>query len=437
MKSPVFLLLSLTILLANLTAQDTWQALPGAPNFIGPFSKLDDVDFVDANTGWTLNATGKVFKTTDGGATWTEKADLGEFLRCIKFVDAQVGYVASLRGSFGGPPSNAKIFKTTDGGDTWTDLTVAISPEPIGVCGLSVVDAQTVYGCGAFYGPARLYKSLDGGTSWTNIDLSAYATSVVDLHFFSPELGFVVGAGPAGSGGGLILKTTDGGDTWEVVHSTGIGSDLLWKIQALDRDHLYASIAGVSMVHGARILISADGGDTWTSKLVAEGEVHLQGVGFLDERRGFAGGFFDGVYATEDGGDNWELIEVGANYNRFQKIDDTLMYASGHTIYRYTSSPDTTITSAQELFPAPNYGLTVAPNPARDLVNVSYHLGNATHLQLALYDAQGREVRSFYRGWHPAGTFERSQPVGELPPGRYLLALLSREGDILTQVLIE
>ncbi len=424
-------------LTTSLIAQDVWSALPNAPNFIGPFSKLDDFDFVDANTGWTLNSFGKVFKTTDGGDSWNEQADLGEYLRCIKFADANVGYAGSLQGSFGGPPSNSKLFKTTDGGATWNDLTDAINPEPIGICGLSVVDAQTVYGCGAFYGPARVYKSLDGGASWTNIDMSAYATSLVDVHFFTADFGFVVGAGTAGGAGGLILRTLDGGATWAPVHNTNITSDLLWKIQALDANNLYASIAGVSMQHGARVLISNDGGDTWTSKQVAAGEVHLQGVGFLNQEHGFAGGFFDGVYETMDGGDNWSLLDVGANYNRFQKINDTLIYASGHTIYNYSTMPDSTITSAQELFPQPSYGMQVAPNPVSDDLQVSYNLGQATHLNLALYDAQGKKVISFFQGWHPAGQFHLSESVKGLAPGLYLLAFLSREGDIMTKVLVE
>ncbi|MEM1321100.1 MAG: YCF48-related protein [Bacteroidota bacterium] len=433
MRTPLLLLFLLCT--TGLSAQ-SWQPLVNAPNLIGPLSKLDDVHFINASTGWTISSQGKVFKTEDGGENWQEQADLNEFLRCVKFANEDVGYVGSLMGSFGGPPSNARIFKTEDGGASWTDLTAAISPEPIGICGLSVVDEQTVYGCGAFYGPARVYKSLDGGASWTTIDLSGLATNVVDLHFFTADFGFVIGAGTTPTSGGVILRTEDGGANWEVVHNTMVPSDLLWKIQALDEDHLYAAIAGVSMVNGARILVSEDGGASWTSRLVAAGEIHLQGLGFISPERGFAGGFFEGLYETRDGGASWEQILVGANYNRFQKINDSLMYASGHTIYAFSDSSDI-MTSTAEILAPPSYSMTVAPNPASDQFRISYTLQNPTHLQLRLYDTQGKIVQTFFEGWHPGGEFQVDAAIGQLPAGMYIVGFLSREGDILQKVLIE
>ncbi|MEM9918973.1 MAG: YCF48-related protein [Bacteroidota bacterium] len=424
------------VLFSTVSAQSNWQTLANAPNFIGPFSKLDDVHFIDLQTGWTINSLGTVFKTEDSGQNWTEQTNLGEFIRCVRFADENVGYIGSLQGNFGGGNSVSRLFKTIDGGDTWTDLTDLISPAPIGICGLSVVDAQNVYGVGAYYQPARMYKTSDGGASWTNIDMSAHAASLVDVHFFTPDTGFVVGLSSSLGQGGVVLKTTNGGLDWEAVHETMVNSDLIWKIQALDRQHLYAAIAGVSLDFGGRILVSEDGGESWISKQVDVGDVHLQGVGFISPTHGFAGGFFNGLYETTDGGDSWTLKNIGANYNRFQKLNDTLMVASGHSIYRYTNDELTAVAEVEKQLKPP-YEMTIHPMPLQQEINIEYRLDNATHLDLSLYDSKGKKVLNFHNGWHASGIFNIRKPLENIPAGFYVVAFLSREGDVIQKVVIQ
>ncbi|MEM9050638.1 MAG: YCF48-related protein [Bacteroidota bacterium] len=412
--------------------QNQWQPQENAPNFIGDFSKLDDVYFHDEELGWTLNSFGDVFRTEDGGETWNQLDNLGVFLRCLKFANDSVGYTGSLEGTFGGPPSVAKIFKTVDGGNNWTDLTANITPAPSGFCGLSVVDENAVFACGAFYSPARVYKSLDGGITWENIDMSPHAVALVDLHFSDVNNGFVVGASNAG--GGVILKTEDGGDTWDAVYETMVFTDLLWKIQKLDEDNYYASVAGVSATDGARILVSNDGGNSWESKLVFEELTQLQGVGFIDSMHGFAGGFFDGIYETTDGGDSWELIDIGANYNRFQKINDSLMVASGHTIYSYTR--DISLSTLPEGKAKPPHPFKVYPNPAADHLTVEFEVPDNTFLEISLHDENGREVLGFYRGWSTAGIHKLTRDMTKLSNGIYTIRLASREGDVIERVVV-
>jgi len=417
-----------------LFGQLEWRPLPEAPNLTGSLSKLDDVYFINSEMGWTLNSFGEVFKTVDGGINWESKGNLGEFLRCIQFANENVGYVGSLQGSFGGPPSSAKIFKTIDGGDNWIDLTASISPEPIGVCGISVVSEEVVYGCGAFYGPARVYKTLDGGDTWLNLDLSAYAQALVDVYFQDELVGYVVGFGDVDNPGGVILKTTDGGETWTRIFNDE-ETGLLWKIQVLDDEHFFVSVAGVNLEGGAKILVSNDAGVSWEAKQVPIDGTQLQGVGFLTPDHGFAGGFFTGLYETLDGGNNWDLVDVGANYNRFQKFNDSLMYASGHTIYKYS---DDLMTSAQiEVVKEPDYNLEIFPNPVDDKLELSYTLGNNTYLSLSVVNSRGQLIHTFYDGWHPKGEFTAELETLSFSPGLYLVVFLTREGDIMKKVLIQ
>lgn len=66
------------------------------------------VDFVDANTGWTVG-TNSIRHTTDGGATWDFQ--IGGYFRDVEFVDAMTGWVVGRNG----------IMHTSDGGANWTE----------------------------------------------------------------------------------------------------------------------------------------------------------------------------------------------------------------------------------------------------------------------------------------------------------------------------
>jgi photosystem II stability/assembly factor-like uncharacterized protein len=81
------------------------------------------VSFPDAQHGWVAGGSisprveGWVHRTTDGGATWTDRILLAPFpIRSVLFLDASVGFAVggNVFSGVGG------IYSTTDGGDTWT-----------------------------------------------------------------------------------------------------------------------------------------------------------------------------------------------------------------------------------------------------------------------------------------------------------------------------
>jgi photosystem II stability/assembly factor-like uncharacterized protein len=155
---------------------------------------LIDVYFSDENTGWIVG--GKkdtscpamkpgyetypqyaqlkpvVLKTTDGGATWVNKAagvagfDCGEWGWKIQFIDAKTGFV-SLENFTG-----AAILKTTDGGETWVRMPIFDSAGKsinLDLEGVGFVDAQSGWVGGWSNNFEGLFNSLtvDGGKSWT------------------------------------------------------------------------------------------------------------------------------------------------------------------------------------------------------------------------------------------------------------------------------
>jgi len=114
------------------------------------------------------------------------------------------------------------------------------------------------------------------------------------LHFNDTNEGWAVGDW------GLIVHTTDGGQSWKRQES-GVGN-WLGGVQFVDAD------TGWAIGSAGTILHTADGGLTWgiQSSPVA---VDLCGLSFVDSQRGWIG-LPDGVLRTTDGGTNW--IKVGS-----------------------------------------------------------------------------------------------------------------------------
>lgn len=213
--------LFLFLLLATTPCLSQWTTLPNPP-----VVRYDDVFFINDSVGWAAGGSNlRIYTTTDGGARWREQYNSRKYLRSITFATPDLGFRGSL---------DSSLYRTTDGGASWTDIAGSITPKPPGICGLSTPTADVIYGCGVWSSPAYVIKSTDGGNNWTNIDLSSFANALVDIHFSSPDTGWVAGMANPSTDGGIILYTTDGGSTWTVKHKTLTPHDSIWKLQTPD-----------------------------------------------------------------------------------------------------------------------------------------------------------------------------------------------------------
>ena len=152
--------------------------------------------------------------------------------------------------------------------------------------------------------------------------------------------GFIGGmarTGPLGAGPALILKTTDGGKSWRQVFGHDGGRGFAWKIFPIGARLIYASLQSQDGIY--RIAKSTDGGDTWAVMTVASGQPQrpgVQGIGFLDENTGWVGGFFQGMYATTDGGQTWTPVPLmDRTINRFERVGRTLITAGTRGVLHY------------------------------------------------------------------------------------------------------
>lgn len=163
-------------------------------------SNLEDIFFIDSNVGW-LGGRDKAYKTTNGGDTWIDVISSirdSVYLFSIHFYDQNIGWA-------GGQDENNNsdhgvLFRTTDGGSSWTN-TLTLSGENrirdihfitpmIGWC---VVD------------DGRMFKSTDGGINWIEEDISG-TDGLSSIHFVNEYLGWAAGGTGLPDTSGIIFK---------------------------------------------------------------------------------------------------------------------------------------------------------------------------------------------------------------------------------------
>jgi photosystem II stability/assembly factor-like uncharacterized protein len=228
---------------------------------------------------------GGVWKTTDGGLTWRPIAD--RFLKtssvgaiAVAESNPDIVYVGmgevALRGNV---IQGDGVYKTTDGGRTWThvglDKTMAIGRIRVHP---SNPDVAYVAALGNPYGPNAergVFKTTDGGKTWNRVLFRDEKTGVVDLTLDvkNPDTLYAgfweVFRTPhslsSGGPGGGLFKTTDGGKTWtDLTRKPGLPAPIWGKIgvsvSAADPNRVYAIIEAA--VGG--VFVSDDAGGTWT-----------------------------------------------------------------------------------------------------------------------------------------------------------------------------
>ncbi len=208
-----------------------------------------------------------VYRTTDGGRSWRRTLFRNDSTGAIDLVmdpsDPNVLYAALwdmqrkpwLLKSGG---AGSGLFKTTDGGDTWTELTR--SPGlPTGVIGkigvaLSPALPRRVWAI-VEAADGGLFRSDDGGRSWTRISTDPELRR--RPWYFSH-----LSADPTDSNtvyylGIPLLRSTDGGRTFERLLTPHVDHHDLWIAPNDPRRMVVANDGGAQ--------VSEDGGRSWTS----------------------------------------------------------------------------------------------------------------------------------------------------------------------------
>ena len=381
--------------------QGEWNELEGAP-LVG---RYNDASFVSEKVGWIVNGEGEVYRTTNWGSSWRLMlSNSASHFRSVGFVDERTGWLGNVGLGEFGTTDPVVLRRTDDGGSTWSEVTGFDGPEPVGLCGMQVLNDSTVAAVGRVRGPAVFVKTTDRGDTWSSVALDSLAAGLIDVHFFTPDSGLAVGLSDAdhSRSSGVILSTTDGGQTWTRRFTTSRTGEWFWKMSFPSRSTGYVSLQRNSQTP-IYFVKTTDGGLTWEEKLFSTDYYFVQGLGFINEDVGWIGGNSSRpTFETRDGGETWSSAGFGSRVNRFRFLGDSVAYAVGRRVYKYETQ--SSVFAELDEIPADFEFYSSHPNPFSDAVAIEFALARGTGVYLDVIDVTGRRVRSLLAGEQlPAG----------------------------------
>jgi len=227
------------------------------------------------------------------------------------------------------------VWKTTNGGDSWTPLTEGLPSQSIGAIALAPSNPDVVYvgtgeasfGLDNYYG-VGIYKSTDGGRTWQHLGEDVFTGLGIPrimVHPQNPDLVYVATSltgvmGPKSPIRGLY-RSTDGGQTWKMIlgcQNCAGASDLV--MDPRNPNVLYVAFWEIG------IFKSTDGGLHWTRLVrglpdsnfgnvrlaIAPSNPNVLYAGFEYRVPGrYVGGL---VFKSTDGGESWEYLQNAPNY---------------------------------------------------------------------------------------------------------------------------
>lgn len=192
----------------------SWSPANGTPKVVGTGIVEMAMDPKNSNVIFA-GATGGLFKTVNGGATWERKeVGLGDkYIFAIAFdpQNTNTVYVATQLN---------QVYKSTNGGDSWTPSSTGL-PTGVGevtanALAVDPTNSSVVYLAGSTGG---VYKSMNGGLTWQQTSQTALST-VTTAVAIDPANTATVYAGTLASS---VFRSTDHGETWVKI-SEGMGN---------------------------------------------------------------------------------------------------------------------------------------------------------------------------------------------------------------------
>jgi len=287
----------------KLSAQGNWEVLTPTPTH----QSLFDTYFVTQEKGWAVGAKGTVLCTVDGGANWELQYENTEiWFNDVYFINENEGWVVG----------SEFILHTEDSGNTWDVKTITYY---IGLNSVYFINQDIGWVVGTYN---RIYKTTNGGNNWSLIESGGYGGPALEDVYFIDELhGIVVGRQEiANYNEAYIAVTEDGGETWTETTSSGFKN--LTTIQFVTNDIAFAG------GKDGKMLKTIDGGYSW--EIIFNFTSSITYMYFFDENIAY---LIDccKVYKTNNGGYSWKTLYSGNPFLSFNAISffDTTAYAVG------------------------------------------------------------------------------------------------------------
>lgn len=351
----------------------------------------------DPNTYYFGAVSGGIFKSMNGGVTWTPVFDhestssIGAI--AVADSDHNILYAGSGEACLRGNISYGDgVYKSTDAGRTWTNVGLKDSRH----IGAVIIDPRNpdivlVAALGHAWGPNTergVFRTADGGKTWQKVLYKDENTGAIDI-VFDPKNSSIVYAAlwqvrrqpwyfNSGGPGSGLYKSVDGGLTWKQLTGHGLPEGELGRIgisvSGADSNRVYALIEAQK----GGIYRSEDAGNTWT--LVNS-----------DERYRQRAWYFTHIFADPKSVDTVYVLNTGAFRSNDGGKTFTLLPAPHGDHHGLWIDP----TNPQRIMNSNDGGVTISVDGGKTWTEQNnqptaqfYHVAIDNHFPYRIYGAQ-------------------------------------------------
>lgn len=261
------------------------------------------------------------YKSLDGGKTW-KNTGLARTHHIGRIVihprNPDVVYVAAL-GHLWGPNAERGVYKTTDGGKTWTQSLkinedtgvsdIAMDPEsPDTLYAAAYQRRRTPYGFNGGGPGSAIYKTIDGGATWKKLAKglpyeNGGETGRIGLDIYRRDSSIVYAIVQHEKGG--TYRSEDKGETWKKMGDTNPRPSYYSQLRIDPNNDLRIWELGAQMYY------SEDGGKTFMTQRVRgiHGDYHAMWIDPVDSNHMITGSD-GGIHWSYDAGKSWDFLNT-------------------------------------------------------------------------------------------------------------------------------
>ena len=317
---------------ATPTPSPTASATPAAAPF------FDRIRMFTPQTGWALTDQG-VLRTTDGWVHWVNVGPPGtsHLVGDVQFLTDAAAWVVAGNGAYS--PQTGTIFHTTDGGTTWKRFSVS-DPSGVGPGQVDFVDAThgwlfVSYGAAAGSMGGAVYRTVDGGAHWTRVEQTVggiqeapgslgFGCDKAGVSFINATTGWATGS--CAGGGPFFAVTHDAGRTWSGQSfpiPSGFSGD---GGSTTSLPIFFSNRSGYFILGGSETVAytTTDGGTSWVPHRLPAGgwSQPLGAISFSSLTDGWMiSGDGTLLYRTNDGGQHWTSFRPAPLLTGPQSLD--------------------------------------------------------------------------------------------------------------------
>ena len=415
-----------------------------ATGFTAANRTLSSISIVNTSVIWAIaldnsaapDYTIKEFtKSTDGGETWTpgtinlgaNTSGLG--ITSISAISDQIACISAAPdvSDFGG------VWKTTDGGLTWTKQTTALFNNPTDsyTSFVHFWDASNgVTGGDTENGTFEIYTTSNGGNNWNRVIGANIPSSLVGEMGYVGVTSVVGNIFWFGTSAGRIFKSIDKGLSWTVTQTPSTDFNL-----GLDRFTFSDANNGLFMDHNNTTTLykTTDGGNNWTS--ITTPGFYKTNIAYIPGTStviaGAAANPFGSSYST-DNGSTWTTIDSGVFHGTLAFLNDSFGFSAGINTNATTGgiSKFAGLPLKTPSFEADKQ-IVAYPNPTNGILKINSN--NSLIKEVSVYDLLGKEV--FNSKFSPLNNV--TLDLNSLQAGNYILKTTSDSGKTETTKILK